>query len=82
MPTFTYTPLTTTSYRVSDAHSREEYGIIRRSVWACDWEYSTTDPTLWRSTGVLALNGGVGRELAAMALYRTRTAFGFEAGVL
>lgn len=70
MPTFTYTPLTATSYRVTDAHTGEEYGVVTR-----------TDG-LWYVKGESYRRGYGVRDDAAQALYRTRTAFGFECGVL
>jgi hypothetical protein len=74
MPTFRYDKLTATSYRVSDAHTGEAYGVIREwddSYWVMrdgsdvdwTWAYATRDD-------------------AARALYAARHAHGFEAGAL
>lgn len=73
MPTFTYTPLTATSYRVTDAHTREEYGIVagQGDTWHANSPVGGMDRRLFLT-----------RDEAAAALYRTRTAFGFEAGAL
>jgi len=68
MPTFTFEPLTATSYRVRDAHTGEAYGIVSGTdaFWtfpSAGWAYRT-------------------RTDAATALYQARYAHGFEAGAL
>lgn len=72
MPTFTFTPITATSWRVTDTRTREHYGTIRET----DAGYRAWPPT-GTGHGTHAT-----RDDAAQALYRTRAAFGFEAGVL
>lgn len=68
MPTFRYDKLTATSYRVSDAHTGEAYGVIRG-----------TDG-FWTFEG--AGHAYHTRPDAAQALYAARHAHGFEAGAL
>ena len=65
MPTFTFEPLTATSYRVSDAHTGEAYGVINGGHGA--WSYRVTGEATWA-------HGCVTRDGAATALYRARFA--------
>jgi hypothetical protein len=74
MPTFTFEPITATSYRVRDAHTGELYGTIARTVTVAGWGYR-------HSSGRLTW-AGLTRDAAATALYRARYAHGFEAGAL
>ncbi len=74
MPTFRYDKLTATSYRVTDAHSREEYGTV--SGMGGTWHANCPGRT-WDIARLFLT-----RDDAAHALYAARHAHGFEAGAL
>lgn len=77
MPTFTFRPLTRTSYRVVDAQTGEEYGTVR--------DYRETDAPMGWGFICPGPDSGYGfatRTEAAEAVYRVRHAHGFEMGAL
>jgi hypothetical protein len=76
MPTFRYDKLTATSYRVSDAHTGEAYGVVTQGSDAGLW-YGRLNSETSTHIGAHAT-----RDDAARALYAARHAHGFEAGAL
>lgn len=80
MPTFRYDKLTATSYRVSDAHTGEAYGVIYAGLCAVEGA-SSSIPTYSTVTHPQTLEW-LTRGEAAQALYTARHALGFEAGAL